>query len=69
MMIYDIPPFQEQAIGLYLPPSEKLPGYVGTTRQISTSTFHPVKVPHTGNELVRRYGAEGQERPEILKGY
>lgn len=47
MMIYDIPPFQKRAIGLYLPPSDKLAGYVVTAEQIFMSTLHPVKVPHT----------------------
>lgn len=46
MMIYGIPPFQERAIGLYLSPSDKFPGYVATAGHISMSTFHPVKVPH-----------------------
>lgn len=29
MLMYDIPPFKERASGLYLPPSDNLPGCFG----------------------------------------
>lgn len=47
MMIYDSPPFQEGAIGLCLPASDKLPGYVVIAEQISKSTSDRVKVQNS----------------------
>lgn len=65
MRMYDIPPFQERAVGLYLPPSDKLSGYGVTAGQFSIPSRYSVQL----NELARRFGAEGQETLEILKSY